>query len=92
LQDWEEQQKAKREAQQLRAMEGKGSEESGDEDGSDDEDDLPFACFACRKCDLALRPLKLAAHAVAGCLRHPSQSVHMTCHGTMTLFLLMALP
>jgi hypothetical protein len=46
LQEWEEQQKAHREAKALRVLEGKGSE---DEEEADEEDKLPFACYICRR-------------------------------------------
>ena len=61
MQDWEAEQKAKRERAHLRAAAGKDPEaSSGSESGgSDDSGDLPFACFACRKC----APLLIAAAA-----------------------------
>ena len=48
MQDWQAQQKAKREKIQQRLVEGRDPEESTEEE--DDEEEMPFACYICRKC------------------------------------------
>eukprot|EP00892_Ulva_mutabilis_P009044 jgi/Ulvmu1/6511/UM003_0144.1 len=45
--DWQAQQKAKREKIQQRLVEGRDPEESTEEE--DDEEELPFACYICRR-------------------------------------------
>lgn len=49
MQDWEAEQKAKQERQHLRMADGKDPDASSSS-GSDDEEELPFACYACRQC------------------------------------------
>jgi hypothetical protein len=57
LQDWDAQQKAKREKTQNRLLAGKDPDESSSSgDESDDEGELPFACLLCRTCVSALLP------------------------------------
>jgi hypothetical protein len=48
LQEWEEQQKLKREKMQKRVLEGRDPDESTEDDDSDGEE-LPFACYICRR-------------------------------------------
>lgn len=47
MQDWQAQQKAKREKIQQRLVEGRDPEESTEEE--DEEEELPFACYICRR-------------------------------------------
>lgn len=47
IQEWETQQKEKREKAQKRVLEGRDPDESTEGEDSDDEQ-LPFACFICR--------------------------------------------
>lgn len=59
MQDWQAQQKAKREKIQQRLVEGRDPEESTEEE--DDEEEMPFACYICRKCAPFLHALCFCA-------------------------------